>query len=457
MRLFGLTIGRTKSLMPVASQVSSWMTIIREAFTGAWQQGVVKESKENLLAFSAVYACVALIADDISKLRIKLLRYTMDIWLEADVGSPFWPVLRKPNQYQTRIQFLSYWITCKLLYGNVFILKERDLRGVVVALHILDPRLVVVLVTEEGDVYYQLNRDMLALITISVTVPASEIIHDRMLTLWHPLIGVSPIVACGTSATQGLKIQANSAKFFENMSRPSGQLTAPGAISDENAKRLKEEFEKNFSGANIGRLLVTGDGLKYEPMSMPPEAAQLIEQLKWTVEDVARCFKVPQYKLGLAQPTLTNVAALNQDYYTQTLQNLIEAIELLLNEGLSLPADLGTELDLEGLLRMDPLSRAERYAKLVGVIAPNEAREGENLPPVEGGDTPYLQQQNYSLGALARRDAQADPFASAKLPAPAAPMLPAPVKAQVESDEEEETDFARALIGKIQEATYAEV
>jgi phage portal protein BeeE len=43
-------------------------------------------------------------------------------------------------------------------------------------------------------------------------------------------------------------------------------------------------------------------------------------------------------------------------------------------------------------------------------MTPNEARRSENLPPVTGGDELYLQQQNYSLGALARRDASEDPF-----------------------------------------------
>jgi phage portal protein BeeE len=30
--------------------------------------------------------------------------------------------------------------------------------------------------------------------------------------------------------------------------------------------------------------------------------------------------------------------------------------------------------------------------------------------PVAGGDSPYLQQQNYSLAALAKRDSSPDPF-----------------------------------------------
>jgi phage portal protein BeeE len=58
-------------------------------------------------------------------------------------------------------------------------------------------------------------------------------------------------------------------------------------------------------------------------------------------------------------------------------------------------------------------------------MAPNEGRAKFDLKPVKGGDSPYLQQQNYSLEALAKRDAQADPFAPATPPA----TKPAPVSA----------------------------
>jgi HK97 family phage portal protein len=462
MNLLGLSITRTKSLLPALSSVSGgWMSVIRESFAGAWQRNVEVRATQNLLAFSAVYACVSLIADDISKLRIKLLRYKDDIWTEVVGSSPFQRVLRKPNRFQTRLQFISLWVVSKLLYGNTYVIKQRDARGVVTAMFVLDPRRVVPLVSGDGGVYYQIQTDYLSEISQSVTVPASEIIHDRMLCFWHPLIGVSPIYACGMSATQGLVIQENSAKFFENMSRPSGQLTAPGAISDDNADRLKEYFEKNFSGGNIGRLLVTGDGLKYESMSMPANDAQLIEQLKWTVEDVARCFKVPLYKLGVGQPTVGNIAQMNQDYYSQTLQNMIESIEALLDDGLGLPTTLGTELDLEGLLRMDPTSRADRYAKMVGagVMAPNEARESENLEPAEGGETPYLQQQNYSLQALARRDAQPAPSATPSVPAATPTPMPVddtPNPADVATEDPAAMALTLALIAKVQEAAHVD-
>ncbi|HHZ0507662.1 TPA: phage portal protein, partial [Escherichia coli] len=99
---------------------------------------------------------------------------------------------------------------------------------------------------------------------------------------------------------------------------------------------------------------------------------------------------------------------------SQCLQTLIESIELLLDEALETGENESTEFDVTTLLRMD----SERRMKTLGdavkntLLTPNEARKRENLPPLAGGDALYLQQQNYSLEALSRRDAREDPFAS---------------------------------------------
>lgn len=402
-----------------------WFGIIRESFTGAFQSVVEVDAPRNILAFSAVFSCVTIIASDIAKLWIKLVEEDPDSGICSEIlrgSSAFLPVLKKPNAYQTRIKFITQWIVSKLLYGNAYVLKERDGRGVVVALYILNPQHVTPLITEDGGVYYKLASDYLAQIPDGITVPASEIIHDPMVTLWHPLIGVSPIFACGVSATMGNKIQANSTKFFLNMSRPSGALTAPGTINTETAERIKKHWEENFSGNNLGRLAVLGDGLKYDAMTIPAQEAQLIDQLKWTVEDVARCFHVPLYKLGGPIPIGNSIEILNQAYYQDCLQTLIENLESSLDEGLSLPKNYYTELDLNGLLRMDTAARFESLNKAIngGWMSPNEARARENMKPVDGGYSPMIQQQNYSLAALAKRDASADPFSKGSAAPPAA-------------------------------------
>ena len=180
-----------------------------------------------------------------------------------------------------------------------------------------------------------------------MTIPASEIIHDRWNTFYHPLVGISPIASCGIAAAQGLAIQNNSARFFNNNSNPGGVLTAPGAISDETAARLKAYWDTQYSGANAGKVAVLGDGLKYEPMAVTATDAQLIEQLKMSAEMVCTAFGVPAYKIGVGPaPAYNNIEALNMQYYTDALQIHVESIEECLDQGLGISRPLGTEFDL---------------------------------------------------------------------------------------------------------------
>lgn len=416
---------------------------VREPFSGAWQQN--KEySAETVLAFYAVYSCITLIASDIAKLRTTLVRKTENgIWSEYE-SAAFSPVLKKPNRYQTSIQFKEYWMISKLSRGNTYALKQRDERGVVTALYILDPCSVTPLVADDGSVYYQLRKDNLAGQLTgqeehSVTVPASEIIHDRMNCLFHPLVGISPLYACGLSANQGLAIQRSSEAFFENGAIPSGILTAPGTIKQETAERLKTDWQSKFSGDNAGNTAILGDGLKYEPLIMNAVDSQLIDQLKMSAEVVCSTFHVPRYMVGVgSDPTYNNIEALNLQYYSQCLQSLIESWELVMDEGLGLGSGANkntkTQLDLDGLLRMDTAARYKAHSDAIGGgwLAPNEARKRENLAPSEGGNTPYMQQQNYSLAALNERDTGDDPMGT-NPPPPA-------------SNDEEETERAIAYL-----------
>ena len=183
---------------------------------------------------------ISLIASDIAKLRLKLVKRDAEgIWTEV-TNPAYSPVLKKPNHYQNRIQFFESWVLSKLQRGNAAVLKGRDNRGVVNALYVLDWSQVTPLVSDSGDVFYELNTDHLAGIQQQVVVPAREVIHDRFNCFCHPLIGLSPIFASGLSAMQGLSIQNDSTRFFQNGAQPSGILTAPGNISDATAARLKE-------------------------------------------------------------------------------------------------------------------------------------------------------------------------------------------------------------------------
>lgn len=424
MRLFGFDITRQNKALSSVRPGRGWYSIF-ESYSGAWQRNVVVD-RDLVLSYHAVFACMTLIASDISKLRVKLVEQDKNgIWSEVS-SAAFSPVLRKPNRNQNRIQFWENWVLSKLMTGNAYVLKERDGRGVVVALYVLDPRRVTPMVADNGDVYYQLSSDSLAGLEQDLLVPSSEIIHDRFNCMFHPLVGVSPIYANGVAATQGLRIQSNSANFFGNQSQPGGILTAPGEIDDDTAARLKTYWETNFTGEKAGKVAVVGDGLTYQAMTISAHDSQLIEQLKWTSEVVCSTYHVPPYKIGVgAMPTYNNIQSLNVEYYSQCLQSLIEAAELCLDEGLGIgagvtvtgdkgPRVLGTEFDVENLLRMDSVTQMQVLKDSAGILEVDEMRAKLDKRPTKGGNAVYLQQQNFSLAALAKRDATADPFGTAK-------------------------------------------
>lgn len=435
---------------------NSWWGLIREPFAGAWQRNLEMRAG-SVLTYHAVYSCVTLIASDVAKCNLDLVELKDQVW-EVTENPAFSPVLRQPNHYQNRIQFYENWVVSKLLSGNTYVLKVRDNRKVVVALHVLNPTRVKPLVAPNGEVYYEMTRDNLAdLVPVEddgkLRVPASEIIHDVMIPLYHPLCGVSPLTACYIAALQGLAIQSNSARFFENGSRPGGILSAPGTINDTTAGRLKDYWEKNFTGENSGKVAVLGDGLTYEALSVNAVESELIDQLKLTAETVCSAFHVPPFKIGIGQmPTYNNVEALNIGYYSDCLQKLFESIELGLDIGLGLAEKtnprMGVAFDLDDLLKMDSSSRVKTSAEAIkgGISTPNEERRRFNLPPVKGGNSVYLQQQNFSLEALAKRDAKEDPFASGKAPAPAATPGDEGEEPEEDADNDNELQAAYALI-----------
>ncbi|TVO53165.1 phage portal protein [Denitromonas halophila] len=400
MNVFGFEITRKSATpSPVPTGSGGWFPVLREATSGAWQRGETIEV-ETALAHSAVFACASLIANDIGKLPIDI---------SAKAGRHFSAteheysaLLRRPNRYQNRLQFFSAWALSKLFRGNAYILKQRNAAGKIEALHVLDAQTVTVLVSDDGAVFYQIKRSNIAGIAADVTVPAREIIHDRGITPHHPLVGISPLTAAGLAAMQGVSIQRNSAKFFENGSQPGGILTAPGQISNETAQRLKAHWEANYTGQNFGKTAVLGDGIQYETMTVSAVDSQLIEQLNFTAQDVCRAFNVPAWKIsaGPAAPYTSN-EQMNLSYYCDALQHLIEAMELALDDGLDLPPTIRTEFDESQLMRMDTTSRYAAHGGAINArwMTINEVRSIEGYPPVAGGDEVLRQLQDVPLSS----------------------------------------------------------
>ncbi len=456
MNLLGLTIERTKSLSsqqplsPLASR-GGWFNIIREPFSGAWQRNQ-EVRLDNVLAYFAVYACLRLISTDMAKMAFRLVEQDSDgVWAPTE-SAAFSPVLREPNRYQTINKYVEQYILSKLIHGNAYVLKDRDRRGIVTSLYVLDPTRVTPLVAVDGSIFYQLKRDDLSgLASDAITVPASEIIHDTMIAPWHPLIGLSPLYASGLAAMQGLAIQETSKTFFENSSSPDGILTAPVGLKEEDAVRLQQVWKAR----KPGDIAVLAGDLKYQPLSLTAVDSQLIDQLKWTAENVCSTFGVPPYLVDIGPPPpYANFEPLLLKYHSQCIQSLATNMEKCHDKGLGLIQKVdgkqyGTEFDIDDLIWMDMATRVASAKTAIdgGGMTHNEARfKFHGIGPVDGGNTPFMQQQYWPLKQLAERDVPSIPDS---------PAVGSPPVDEVDTEEDsmdQAASFASALHRKAMEA-----
>jgi len=401
----------------------SWSPVVREPYTGAWQNNDPLTT-DSALANPSVFGAVSRISQDISKIAPPLLleRDRNNFWTETS-NPAYSPVLRRPNHYQTAQQFIEQWVINKVLWGNAYVLKYRDERGVVNALHLLDPARVKVLTAPDGSVYYELQSNELAGMpeqTQPIVIPARELIHDRWNCLYHPLCGISPLTAIGGAVAQAKAIQDNSTTFFAKGARPSGVLIAPTKLDPLSAARLKTDAA-NFKS---GEILIAELGMKYESVSTSAVDAAVIEQLGWTEEKICEVLGMPISILNSSkQPPYANAEASQLQYKSQCLEPHLVSIATCLGEGLDLPSYLTIEFDDTLLTWMDTNSRttAARNAIVAG-MSPNEVRNTfYKLAPVPGGELPFLQQQNFPVANLAERQAPAEPLAASPVEEEVAP------------------------------------
>lgn len=410
---------------------------VEEPFPTAWQRNMALKQptpEQN----SAYFSCTTMSSNSVGNLPPVLKKKNGDFWKPVYGKQYQWvlDLLANPNRYQYTIDFFTRWVISLQRTGNTYVLKDRGIGGKVESMYIMEPATTQVKVADDGSVFYQFNSSKLAGLQQTITVPSSEVIHHRINCLFHDLCGLSPVFAAAIHAYHSLEIENTSYDFYRNLAQPSGILIAPEAIDMEEAKRIKAEFEQNRAKRH-GSVVVMGDGMQYTPINMSAHDQQLIQLMDFNAKAICACFHIPPYKILGNAPTYSNVEALNLEYYNNALQFIVNGIEHHLTNGLELKEhfteDLWIELDKNELLQMDRNTRGNFYNNAIkgGWMTPNEARTAEDLKPLEGGDTVYMQQQNYSMQALYERD-QTNP-----LVVPPTPTVAPPSPEEEQADEED--------------------
>jgi HK97 family phage portal protein len=335
--------------------------------------------------------------------------------------------LHQPNDFQTISDFLLNLVYQLYLNGNAYVVASEDRTK----MFLLDPRQThVSRVQGTPDVFYSTGgmfAETMSPDGSNVLIPERYVGHIRLHTPQDPLIGVTPIQAAAASVATNNAIGTHQAAFFTNASRPSGVLTTDMELTKDQMIMLRQAWEDQSKALNSGGVPILSNGIKWEAMSMSNQDAETVAALKYTVEDISRVFGVPPMMINsMENATFNNAESLMQFWLASGLGFLVNHIEKALAKLYRLPAGQGVELDTEVLLRSDLKARMEAFGDAVtkGIYSPNDVRQREGLPAVEGGNMPRVQQQMIPLDA---------PPNTAQLAAPS-PAEPA--------DDEDEEDLS---------------
>jgi HK97 family phage portal protein len=350
---------------------------------------------ENL---SAVFACVQCIAETVATLPLNVYRREGDgRFLSSDT-----PVARlfgrAPNPLQTPVEFLEMMTGHVLLRGNAYAEIERDNRGAPVALWPLHPDTVSVLrVTRSRGIVYD------------VTDPAGgtrRLLSDEIFHLRDRsddgVVGKSRLARARETFGIALATETHAANVFRNSASLSGVLMHPENIGVEGAQRLSADFKRSYSGPErAGEVAILEEGMKWQAISVSPEATELLASRQFSIETIARIYRVPPPVIGdLSHGTYSNVTELGRWFYQHTIvpwctrwERTIER-SLFSEEG---QRKFEVEFDADTLTRANMLERYQAYriAREIGLNSANELRKYENLNPrTDPGGDEFLSPMN---------------------------------------------------------------
>ena len=379
-------------------------------FMGGTSAGKVVNER-TAMTLSAVYACVRILSESIAGLPLHMYRYNSDGGKEKALDHPLYFLLHdEPNPEMTSFVFRETLMTHLLLWGNAYAQIIRNGKGEVLALYPLMPDRMEVNRDENGHLYYRYSRsrdEANAREDAIVNLHPDDVLHIPGLG-YDGVIGYSPIAMAKNAIGMGLACEEFGSRFFANGSSPSGVLEHPGILKDP--QKVRDSWNAAYSGtSNSHKVAVLEEGMKFSPISIPPEQAQFLETRKFQIAEIARIFRVPPHMIGdLDRATFSNIENQSLEYVKYTLDSWVVRWEQNLSKALLSPEEKKNcffKFNVEGLLRGDYQSRMTGYAtaRQNGWMSANDIRELEDMDRIskeDGGDL-YLVNGNMLPASMA--------------------------------------------------------
>lgn len=365
------------------------------------------------MQLSAVYAATNIISNTVAMLPIEVYKFDGDAKIRL-FGNQLERLLNlRPDKRFNHFTFIKMIMESVMLRGEAFAYIERDDKLNVTGLVYIDKDNCNPMVQPDGSVKYIVTG-------MPNAVDAVNMLHFFMhIDTNYRGISILRYAANCLGGVDDAERTANN--FFRSGGNLSGIIKASSTLTNDQKRQIQESWTGAFNTDNSKvSVAVLPAGLDYQPISVNPEDAQLLESRKWNIYEIARFFNIPASKLGVTERVSYN--SLEQDqliYMSDCIMPYLEMMENEMNNKLFKPSQVGNlfvDFDQAKMLEADKETQAKYYNSMIsnGVLSVNECRRAIGFAPIpkeDGGDEHFIQLsygtlENIASGAYVKQTPQ---------------------------------------------------
>lgn len=356
---------------------------------------------ENALKLSAVWRCVAILSGIFSYLPSKPFHDLTNGGRTPAKDHPTYKLFtRRPSPLYTKSVYWERSMIHMLLRGNHYAEIILNGAGEITRFDLIIPQQIKSITFSRGKLWYDIQgREDL--------VPGERMIHVPHLGE-DPISGKSTITYAREDLGMEVARRDTGAKFWLDGGNPTTLLTTSQRLQPTQEAQLKESFRNK---KREGGTVVAPFGADVKVISMSPADQEFIMSGNFSVAAICRWFGVPLHKLSeLERATMNNIEHQAIEFLQDTMAPIVQKFEdEYTTKCFSLPEedDLLLLFDMKAYQRADSVAIAQRNQSAIqnGWMTPNEVRQEDNRPAMDGGDDLYLQLNMQRLADVAKNAA----------------------------------------------------
>lgn len=317
---------------------------------------------------------------------------------------PIYDVFHYGNDMRTSMDMRSTWTHHLLNDGNCFAqIERRSGTGVALDVHPLLPGQVLPEYEKESKsnfprlqytVHGRGNSDRVFFVTPGVP---QDIFHVRGMS-YDGLVGYGVVRTLHNVIANGLAAQKNAGRFFAHGARLPYVLETGKTFAAQAFDEFRADWEDIYRDPHKAAMLEKG--MKYVPIGVSAKEAQSQEFLQWMLYEICRIYGISPTMVGdLTKANYNSIDVLAQQFVKFTLHPWLVRFEMAFRRCILTPKERQQKIfarhNVRAILRGEFVQRMTGYATMIqnGIASINEAREWEDMPPIENGDGHNQQMQ----------------------------------------------------------------